>query len=196
MKFLQKHKKILIIASIIIIAIIIAAIVIIILLNREKETSENTRNLERARELINNNFLYSYLMQGDIVTSDGYVEDEGIIYYYVEDELLSSIQSIEDINMLVQNTFIEGKHELYYENLANGNKYFERNGNLYVAKSTDTCNIMNYKEIEVSIEGISEDKMQIRLPDQIVYAYKENDEWYLGTNNCYCIEEDINVESE
>ena len=35
---------------------------------------------------------------------------------------------------------------------------------------------------------VTEDKMQIRLSNQIVYAYKENGNWYLGTNNCYCMD--------
>lgn len=189
MNFIKKHKKVLIIAAVILVVLIIAAVVIAIILNKQSEKSDNSEDLKRAQELITNNFLYSYLMQGDIVTADGYIEESGTTYYYVNDDQLSSIKSIEDINNLVSETFIEDKANIYYENLINGNKYIEKDGTLYVAKNADICsNVMKYEADEISLAEVTEDKMQIRLSNQIVYAYKENGNWYLGTNNCYCMD--------
>lgn len=190
MNFFKKNKKKLIFVAFILLIITIAIVITVIIINKQDKEKDNSEDLKRAKELMSNNFLYSYLIQGEIETADGYIENEGIKYYYVDDELLNSIKTIGDINNLINDTFIEGKKEMLYEKINNGHKYIERNNNLYVAKSSDVClNIIKYDPNDIEIENITEEKMQIRLPDQIVYAYKENDNWYLGTNNCYCLEE-------
>ena len=189
MNFLKKHKKALIITAVVLIILIIATVILVIILNKNNDKLDNSEDLKIAQELITNNYLYSYLMQGDINTTNGYIEENGTTYYYVLDEQLESIKTIEDINNLVHETFVEDKASIYYENLMKGNKYIEKDGQLYVAKISDVCsNIMKYETDEISLVEVTQDKMQIRLSNQIVYAYKENGLWRLGTNNCHCLD--------
>ena len=187
MKPKNKQRKFLIIVFAIIIVAILVGVLVTLFLKKNPEEKEETSNLQQAVELVNNNYLYSYLVQGNIKVDDGFVIEDDIKYYYVNDELLSSIKTIEDINNLITNTFVDAKIASFYEKFENGHKYIEINGNLYVAKSENVCfSIVNYDQSDIKLGKIEDDKMQIELPNQTVYAYKENDKWLLGTNNNYC----------
>ena len=76
----------------------------------------------------------------------------------------------------------------YYDNLKAGHKYFESNGNLYVAKGDNVCQeFQSYDEEDISIASITDEEMVIKLADDYAYAYKQDDKWYLGMNYIYCL---------
>lgn len=193
MKFIKKNwKKLLIIIIIIIVLIVLIVLLINIFVKKDIEPNDpdspQNSELEIARELIKNNYIYSYLVSGDIKTESGYIAYEDVEYYYINDEVLESIHSIEDMSNLIKNTFIKGKFSSYYDNLKAGHKYFESNGNLYVAKGDNVCQeFQSYDEEDISIASITDEEMVIKLADDYAYAYKQDDKWYLGMNYIYCL---------
>ena len=191
MQFLKKHKKKIIISTAIVLVIILAVILAIFLIQKGKENNQENNDLtERAKELIRNNYIFSYLYQGDVKVSDGSIEVDGTTYYFVSDDNLTGISSWADITNLIKNTFVEAKRDLYYEKIENGHQYFETDDMLYVAKSDNICQKIPSANVnDLSISLIEDDKMLINWSNQSIYAYKENDNWYLGTDNFYCMDE-------
>lgn len=188
MKFFKKHIKIIIIA-VIALLIIGGAITAIILISRNQEevTEERNELLQRAKELVANDYLFSYIYQGNVNVTDGMIEVEGERYNYIDDEHFSEIKSISDIMELIQDTYVEERLIIYYERFDEGNKYLESDEVLYVQKREDVCNnLLEYNEDEISITEVSDEEMMINFDTQSVYAYKRNNEWFLGTNNIYC----------
>lgn len=190
MQFIKKHRK-KIILSVAILAIVAIIIVLLLIFQKDEKVSDETASLtERAKELIENNYLFSYIYQGDIAISDGIIKVDDVTYNYIVDENFKNISSWKDITSLIKNTFVESKWDIYYDKIESGHQYFENDENLYVSKSDTICKNLPPLNIDsVSIEDITDDKMQISWNNQIVYAYKENDGWFLGTDNFYCMDE-------
>ena len=192
MKFIKKNWKKLLIIIIIIVLIILIILLINIFVKKDIKPNDTdspqNSELEIAKELIKNNYIYSYLVSGDIKTESGYITVENVNYYYINDGLLESINSLEDMSNLIENTFIKGKFSSYFDNLKAGHKYFESNGNLYVAKANNICQeFQNYDAEDISITSVTDDEMVIKIADGYAYAYKENDKWHLGMNYIYCL---------
>ena len=189
MKFIKKNwKKLLIIIVLIILIILLINIFVKKDIKPNDTDSPQNSELEIAKELIKNNYIYSYLVSGDIKTESGYITVENVNYYYINDGLLESINSLEDMSNLIENTFIKGKFSSYFDNLKAGHKYFESNGNLYVAKGNNICQeFQNYDAEDISIASITDEEMVIKLADDYAYAYKQDDKWYLGMNYIYCL---------
>ena len=189
MKFIKKNwKKLLIIIVLIILIILLINIFVKKDIKPNDTDSPQNSELEIAKELIKNNYIYSYLVSGDIKTESGYITVENVNYYYINDGLLESINSLEDMSNLIENTFIKGKFSSYFDNLKAGHKYFESNCNLYVAKGNNICQeFQNYDAEDISITSVTDDEMVIKIADGYAYAYKENDKWHLGMNYIYCL---------
>lgn len=190
MQFIKKHLKQFIIFTIGLVAIIIVTIIIVVLLeNSEKSQDEKNALTNRAKELIQSNYLFSYIYQGDVAISDGSIIVDDVTYNYIADENFKDINSWKDITALIKNTFVADKHDIYYEKIENGHQYFENDETLYVAKTDAICqNLPSLNLSSVSILTVEDDKMLINWNSQIIYAYQENDNWYLGTDNFYCMD--------
>ena len=191
MKFIKENKKKIIIISVIVLVLIILTILVIFLINKNQEAAQKKDEMtERARQLVQNDYLYSYIYQGDVKTSEGAITVDDVTYYYVDDEKLADIHSIADINNLIKDTYTELKWENYFEEVDSINKYFENENGLYVAKGENTCN--NIRDINIDdlyITNVQDDKMMIYWENNGVYAYNEDGTWRLGTNNFYCLDE-------
>ena len=153
-KYILKNKKLIIFLTIGVIILICCFVLIAIGIlkkdNQNKDQNENNKvtNAE-IEKIITNNYLYSYLMQGDVKVGETYAENNDKKYYIVVDELLKDITSIEDINELIENTFTSYRIPTCYTeiNESKNNEYLEINDMLYVYKK-NVCE--NFPKLEIN----------------------------------------------
>lgn len=190
--FIKKNKKLFLI--ILIVLIVIAFLVIIatrIFKKNESESKkEDSLTTNDIKNLIRNNYLSTYLLEGDIKITDSYMNIGDDIYYIVQDPLLENINSISDISNLIENTFFEGRAATFFEELTNEkyNQYVVVGDYLYVKKG-DVCK--NFPKITYG------DIMQNKLEDGIWIDYndagfkliQEDGKWKTGTIIYKCQDE-------
>ena len=153
-KYILKNKKIIIFIIVGVIILICCFVLIAIGIlkkdNPNQKVNQNNKltNAE-IEKLITNNYLYSYLMQGDVKVGETYAENNDKKYYIVVDELLKDITSIEDINELIENTFTSYRIPTCYTeiNESKNNEYLEINDMLYVYKK-NVCE--NFPKLEIN----------------------------------------------
>ena len=145
----KKQKNVIIITLVAVVLLLLVVAGVIVLANKIKNKNENknkegnTANVSeesRVKEVYYNNYLISYIIEGDVQTGEGKLRIDGDpnVYYAVTDYLLEDFHSIEDINKLIDDT-------LYYEAAIKAyklmdseysNKYTEYDGTLYVVYNT------------------------------------------------------------
>ena len=172
----KKQKNVIIITLVAVVLLLLVVAGVIVLANKIKNKNENknkegnTANVSeesRVKEVYYNNYLISYIIEGDVQTGEGKLRIDGDpnVYYAVTDYLLEDFHSIEDINKLIDDT-------LYYEAAIKAyklmdseysNKYTEYDGTLYVKKKENPCNILDG-------ETLDKDKIEYRKVDNSLYA--------------------------
>ena len=155
--------------------------------SEKKPVKENklTAVNKELKELAYDNYIYSYLVQGDVKTSDGYVTVEGITYYAVDDEVLKDINTLEDISALVERLFDGALVSMYlnYFNDEQYNNYIYTDNHLYVKKGSGICHtIAQYDEDIMRFEeGNGENGDKLVVMDEIVVRAVEIDGKYYTT---------------
>ncbi|MDE6284814.1 MAG: hypothetical protein K2M17_03635 [Bacilli bacterium] len=148
---------------------------------------DNTINESVLKELLENNDKISYILQGDVKTTDGFIKIGNLTYYYLEDEYLKDIKSLNDIHELISNTFIEEKRALYesYLNDKNYNRYMMYKKDLYVLKTINPC-IIQFSDSPIQYESVNEKEITVTKGFIRTYAYKQKEKWYMSTLNYSC----------
>lgn len=152
--------------------------------NTKPDNNKTTTTVNsKLKELAYKDYLVTYILMGDVKTSEGYIEMDGITYYVVDDELFKDINSIDDITNIIEDTFDE-PHAVYFMNYLhdeNYNNYLVSNNHLYIKKGSNLCkNLLPYNESIMRIEngnGNDGDK-HIVIDEAIVRASKLNNKWY------------------
>ena len=190
--FIVKNKKIFLIILITILVIISFILIAIGILNKNKEQNEENENLtvNDIKNLIRNNYLSTYLLEGDIKVTDSYMNMGDDIYYIVQDPLLENINSISDISNLIENTFFESRAATIFEKLKDDkyNQYVVAGDYLYVKKENvckDFPEII-YGEI---IQKKLEDGIWIDYNDAGFKIKQEDNKWKTGTIIYKCPDE-------
>lgn len=179
-------KKILII--VIIFVVIIALLSVNFFKFKNKKSGEVPEFQNRAEELVKNNYILSYLLYGDVKTSDSFTEIDHIKYYYVNDPELNEIKAMNDILILMEETLLEEPKKAYMNKLSNkkNNRYIEEDGMLFVAKSDKTClNIEKYNEANYELK---DNKMLIKAWNNL-WALKTDNTYYLMALSYICLED-------
>lgn len=142
----NKKKYIKLIAiGIMIIAIIllIAVSTALIFVNKKEEAPIPVLTDEQAIDYFYNNYLISYLIEGDVQVGEGTltVKETGEKYSAVSDEKLKNISSSEDITDLVIKTLRNDDANKALDMLAdeNYNNYVTVGGQLYIKKTSKIC---------------------------------------------------------
>ena len=190
--FIVKNKKIFLIILITILVIISFILIAIGILNKNKEQNEENENLtvNDIKNLIRNNYLSTYLLEGDIKVTDSYMNMGDDIYYIVQDPLLENINSISDISNLIENTFFESRTATIFEKLKDDkyNQYVVAGDYLYVKKGNVCKDFpeINYGEI---IQKELEDGIWIDYNDAGFKIKQEDNKWKTGTIIYKCSDE-------
>lgn len=157
-----------------------------------KEATPKTSNKE-LKELAYNNYLLTYLLEGSVKTSDGYVEIEGVTYYALDDEVLKDIKSLDDITDLIEKLFEGGLVSRYINYLSdeNYNNYIYINDHIYVKKGNSICSQLSpYNESIMRFEdgnGENGDKLVV-MDDVVVRAVKIDGKYYTTALEYYCLD--------
>ncbi len=191
-KFIVKNKKIFLIILITLLVIISFILIAIGILNKNNEQNEENENLtvNDIKNLIKNNYLSTYLLEGDIKVTDSYMNMGDDIYYIVQDPLLENINSISDISNLIENTFFESRAATIFEKLKDDkyNQYVVAGDYLYVKKGNVCKDFpeINYGEI---IQKELEDGIWIDYNDAGFKIKQEDNKWKTGTIIYECQDE-------
>ncbi len=181
--FIKKNKKIFLITLIVIIVIICSILIAIGILNKnEKEVeANNALTTNDIKNLIRNNYLSMYLLEGDIKITDSYMTIGEDTYYIVEDPLLESINSISDISDLIENTFFEGRAATLIEELTNEkyNQYIMGGDYLYVKKGNVCKNFPTITYGDIMQKEV-EDGIWIDYNDAGFKIIQEDGKWKTG----------------
>lgn len=147
----------------------------------KKEDPPKDPYIDRAKELINNNDILSYLYYGNIKTTDSFKVVDNIRYEYIEDEKLNEIKSITDIMNLIDNTFTEEQRVVFINNLNNENynRYIMESGILLVAKSKNVCSKMQREANEIKYTE-EDEKIIISAYGGIEALKRENNIYLTG----------------
>ncbi len=138
-------KKINIIIKGLLVSVLFIGILVYWVLNKKNYPGEkNPEDEFSAEEIYNiylNNYKLSYLLMGDVGTAEGFIEIEDKKYYYLEDEVLSIFNTIDDINKIIDETFTTERQQYYKTYLGKDyfNQYVEINNHLYVYKRQNPC---------------------------------------------------------
>lgn len=161
----KKNKNFYYIVGGIAIAFIVVAIALALFWHYRQEDSPENKLLnvsqneditpDLVKKTFKNNYLISYLLEGDVGVGEGTVTIGDITYYAVKDDLLTSFNKLNDIKELILNNLrpelasgvLERLHDPFY------NQYFESEGHLYVKKREKVC---KHPELE-------EDKIEYQL---------------------------------
>lgn len=190
--FIVKNKKIFLIILITLLVIISFILIAIGILNKNNEQNEENENLtvNDIKNLIRNNYLSTYLLEGDIKVTDSYMNMGDDIYYIVQDPLLENINSISDISNLIENTFFESRAATIFEKLKDDkyNQYVVAGDYLYVKKG-DVCK--NFPKITYGdiIQQELEDGIWIDYNDAGFKIKQEDGKWKTGTIIYKCPDE-------
>ena len=190
--FIKKNKKIFLITLIVIIVIICSILIAIGILNKnEKEVeANNALTTNDIKNLIRNNYLSMYLLEGDIKITDSYMTIGEDTYYIVEDSLLESINSISDISDLIENTFFEGRAATLIEELTNEkyNQYIMGGDYLYVKKGNVCKNFPTITYGDIMQKEV-EDGIWIDYNDAGFKIIQEDGKWKTGAVIYKCPDE-------
>ncbi len=164
----NKKKLIIIIISIVcVLALIAGAVVYLVIKNNKPKEKENPTEYnekdveEQVRNAFYNNFLITYILEGDIQVGEGTLRIDGSddVYYAVTDYLLEDIHDISDINDLITNNLTPAAEVRARKVMSSSyaNQYMSQNDVLYVKKTATPCfrleekvdmNIAEYKVID------------------------------------------------
>lgn len=186
---MKKNKKKILIICLSILFVVVISILVIIKTNKKEEEIVSK---DRLKELIYNNYIYSYLYQGNIKTTDGFIEVDGETYYYIDDEITKEIKSFENISKLIENTFVKDRYDMYYDNVNSINKYFEVDGKIYVKKGEVCSNMPQYIDEDITYKIVTEDKIIVNYANYSLYVYKQENEWFLSGLIFRCLDDKNN----
>lgn len=177
-KDINKNKIIIALCAIVLLLLVIVGVVVLAnkINNREKDKAgENAPTAkaeeEMAKDLLYNNYLISYILEGDVEIGEGKLNIEGnpTTYYAVTDPLLADIHSIGDIYDLIDNdlTAIAAVRARKLMQSEYANQYTSRNDVLYVSKIAEPCEIYEGGPLDKS-------KMKYRVDGDSVFAVYDN----------------------
>lgn len=139
---------------------------------------------EQIGQLVENAYLYSKYSIGEIEVSDGYTEIGGKKYYLIEDE----IGSFDELNKLIEDTFVDAYYITYYEELYK-NKNIIMLDDKFFTDNKDACNIDDMIELDdITIEEQTEKYVIFSIDYSSYYAFLEEDGYRLNTSIFKCIE--------
>lgn len=190
--FIVKNKKIFLIILITLLVIISFILIAIGILNKNNEQNEENENLtvNDIKNLIRNNYLSTYLLEGDIKVTDSYMNMGDDIYYIVQDPLLENINSISDISNLIENTFFESRAATIFEKLKDDkyNQYVVAGDYLYVKKGNVCENFPTITYGDIAQQEL-EDGIWIDYNDAGFKIKQEDGKWKTGTIIYKCPDE-------
>ncbi len=176
----NKKKKIkanmAIIISCIVVFLVVAIGVVILSVNKIKNKNNDSNKTEnkpalkeegKAKELLYNNYLISYILEGDVEIGEGTLGIEGDpnVYYAVVDSRLQNIHSLSDIYSLIDNNLFDEaaiRARKLMES-AYANQYVSSGDTLYVKKMDSPCAINEN-------EPLDKDKIEYNKIDDNIYA--------------------------
>lgn len=173
------RKKIIILIIILVICLGLALGGFLIYKNNSKQAKPDLY-IERAKELVKNNYTLSYLLYGNVKTDDSYTIDDNEKYYLVNDKEIENIKTINDIIILIEQTLKSNFRATFINYLTSetANNYLESNGKLYVKLLDNPCKDIT-RDNENNIKYQFEDDKMIIQESNLIYATKENDDYYL-----------------
>lgn len=134
---------------------------------------------ERLKVLYDNSYKYYLLREGDISKISG---DEGYSLDGKSYDVIDGFKGMEDIDRLINDTFIPIYRERFYKELFSSREFMEMDGKLYYDNSDrvfcDTVHI-SYDSLVVT-KGEGDGKANIRAGDVMIGAYFDGDDWYLS----------------
>ncbi len=143
---IKKNKKIK--KIILVMVILISVIVVVCLVVVFKLISRNKTNDEALfKELIQVDYLASYILMGNIEVGDATATFDGQEYYAVIDEKLKNYNSVTKIMDLFNKYYTESSSSHYRKYFSDPeyNHYYDFGGILYVLKKEPAC--QNFQEI-------------------------------------------------
>lgn len=144
--------------------------------NENNSTEEITETVEtKFKNAYYNNFLITYIIEGDIKTGEGTLKIEGSDdeYLAVDDFLLKDIHSLEDINNLIEDnlTEIATSRTIKVLESSYSNKYAVKNNTLYVKKNDNPC-FKTEENIDMSkAEFVDEDGKQFLVYNRVPVSF-------------------------
>ena len=181
--------------KVIIVIILIILVLILLIINailyaynkNNNKTSESNNTVENANQTLENglteddfkntfynNYLLTYILEGDIQIGSGTLKtsEDGEVYYAVTDYLLEDIHSLEDINKLINDnidSFGVARIRKIMES-SYSNKYIAANNRLYVKKRLEEK--VDISHIQYELRG--EDNIVIYERVPYTFVFEEN----------------------
>lgn len=177
----KNNSKLIIICSAIVLLLAIALGVLALIYKidkreKEKKKVENDpiaqkKPEDKAKDMLYNNYLISYILEGDVQIGEGTltIEETGEVYYAVTDILLSDIHTISDIYKLIENNLTDDAAARARKLMESpyANQYTYNDDTLYVIKTAAPCAINGDEPIE-------KDKAEYRLDGKNTYIVYKN----------------------
>ncbi len=181
----MEKKKWFIIIGALILLVLVGVLIAVFLLNNNSSKSKTENFENRIMTLFDNSYKYYYYLYGDIKTGDGYIEVDGVTYYYVAEDLMS----VREFRELVEDTFLNTMLDSVLE-VENTNEYINVDDKIYVKKTENPCkNIHEYDFSDLYYDG--DDEKRYAYYNQTRTAiYNEDGIWKLGNNIYVCESEE------
>lgn len=179
-------KKKILYALLILLIIAFIYVIIIAINHNTKNINNNVANEiteDRLKELFDNSYKYYLLYKGIDKNSSSNIKIDDITYYKVK-----SFKSFEEIETMINNTFVKGKQEHYYNNLFENRNYIETENGVYV-EYKENCNNIEISYDNIMVTKIDENTIFIDCQNTGVNAYYEDGNWYLSSTLHFCKDE-------
>lgn len=175
-------KKILYILLIILIICFIGVVAIVIKSKNEDKT--NTKVVEitedRLKELFDNSYNYYLLYEGFDKDSTGSLELDNVKYTKV-----NNFKTFEEIDNMINNTFVKSKREMYYNDVFTNRNYLEVESGVYF-EYKDHCDNIAISYDNITVNKVSDNVIFIDAEYTGVNAYYEDNNWYLDGPLHFC----------
>ena len=175
-------KKIIKIIICVIVAVIISLILIYVFFIKGKNMDYDENDIKQQIEkLLENDYRYYLLKNGNITLGEGSVTINDVEYYYVNEPWLNSENDVQDI---VFNTFSEKNATDKYNEITDKYSFIVYDNKLFVDASQKNDEELSpkYDTTKYTYRIIDEDTMIINLNGISIYTYLEDGSWKLNNS--------------